>query len=499
MLMAAYSTLLGLGLALSSPWWLLRMATTSRYREGLPERLGRVPLRLRLATEGRRVVWLHAVSVGEVLAVAGLVHDLEAALNRPEAGLNRSETGLNRPQAGPYQPTARPATLQDAPWIVVVSTTTRTGQALARERFGADRVFYLPLDFRWAVQAFLRGLRPALLVLAESELWPRLLDECAWARIPVAVVNARVSDRSFRRAGRVRGVWRHVLGKVTLFLAQSPEDARRLHALGAPDAAVRLSGNLKYDPCTVRTGPVVNLLRGALAGRPVIVAGSTVEGEEDLLLQACEQVWRVVPSALLVLAPRHPERFAAVLGAARYVRVGKVSALRPENVAELLGLPEALGICLQVLVLDTLGDLAAVYGLATVAFVGGSLVARGGHNPLEPARLGVPVVMGPSFANFRHVVQTMEAAGGIRIVENGEKLASTLIELLTKPEAAHSVGERGQTVFAREGGATTRSIQMLMPLIYASDHAHVRTNDRPPGSRPSIGAPRPSLPEEVPA
>ena len=470
MLMAAYSTLLGLGLALSSPWWLLRMATTSRYREGLPERLGRVPLRLRLATEGRRVVWLHAVSVGEVLAVAGLVHDLEAALNRPAA---------------------EAANLYDRPWIVVVSTTTRTGQAVARERFGADRVFYLPLDFRWAVGAFLRGLRPALLVLAESELWPRLLDECTRAQIPVAVVNARVSDRSFRRAGRVRGLWRHILGKVTLFLAQSPEDARRLHALGAPDTAVRLSGNLKYDLRAVRTGPVVDLLRGALEGRPVIVAGSTVEGEEDLLLQACEQVWRVVPSALLVLAPRHPERFAAVRGAAGHVRAERVSALRPENIAAVLGSPEAPGICLQVLVLDTLGDLAAVYGLATVAFVGGSLVARGGHNPLEPARLGVPVVIGPSFVNFRHVVGTMEAAGGIRIVENGEELASTLIELLTKPEAAHSVGERGQTVFAREGGATARSIQMLMPLIYASDRAN--------SSRPSGGAPRPSLPEEVSA
>ncbi len=174
--MAAYSAALGLGLLVSSPWWLARMATTQRYREGLRERLGQVPRRLRAAVAGRRVVWVHAVSVGEVLAVSRLVHELETSLNE-----NSSEG------------------TQSSPWLVVLSTTTRTGQALARERFGAERVFYFPLDFAWAVRAYLRVLRPELLVLAESELWPRMLHECARAGVPVAVVNARVSDRSFRR------------------------------------------------------------------------------------------------------------------------------------------------------------------------------------------------------------------------------------------------------------------------------------------------------------
>ena len=180
--MGLYSFLLSAGFVVVAPWWLFRMLTTSRYREGLPERLGRVPSRVRLAVAGRRVVWVHAVSVGEVLAVTALVRALEAGLEAaPELRLE----GLGADAEG---------------WRVVISTTTRTGQTLARERFGRERVFWFPLDFAWAVRAWLRALQPRMVVLAESELWPRLLRECERGGVPVAVVNARMSDRSFRRA-----------------------------------------------------------------------------------------------------------------------------------------------------------------------------------------------------------------------------------------------------------------------------------------------------------
>ncbi len=435
--MAAYSALLGLGLVVSAPWWLVRMIRFPRYREGLRERLGRVPRALGEAVRDRRVIWVHAVSVGEVAAVAGLVTNLEAALN-------------GQTDSSPL-------------WQVVVSTTTRTGQALARERFGADRVFYFPLDFRWAVRAYLRALQPAAVLLAESELWPRLLHECNRKKVPVAVVNARVSDRSFRRARRFRSLWAPVLREVSRFLAQSGADAERLRSLGARPEAVATVGNLKYDTGTPPSSPLAEALRTLCVGHPVLVAGSTVEGEDDLVLSSFAEVRRSVPGALLLLAPRHPERFHAVTALAKDFGVLRASALS-KNVQVENSAPGA-----SVIVLDTVGDLASVYGLADVAFVGGSLVARGGHNPLEPAYFGVPVVIGPSFENFRDVVASMVAVDGLRIVNNEAELTSTLIDLLKNPERAGSLGKRGQTVFESESGATARSIQSLMPLLRISD------------------------------
>ncbi len=211
--MIVYSLLLTAALVVSAPWWLWRMATGARYREGLGERLGRVPSRLRTMVQGSRVVWVHAVSVGEVFAAQRLVGELGAALGEG--------------------------------WVVVVSTTTATGQKVAGERFGAERVFYFPLDFGFAVRRYLRVLRPGLMVLMESELWPRHLVECARAGVPVAVVNARVSDRSFPRYMRLRWIWRRLFEKVRVFLAQGEESAERLRALGAE--RVRVVGNLKYD------------------------------------------------------------------------------------------------------------------------------------------------------------------------------------------------------------------------------------------------------------
>ena len=447
-MMWLYSGLLAIALVASSPWWLTRMFRTERYREGLRERLGQVPARLREAVgpyaEQRRVLWVHAVSVGEVLAASRLVGELENALRR------RGER-----------------------WRVVVSTTTRTGQALARERFGADRVFYYPLDFAGPVRAWIKALNPGALILMESELWPRMLHECFLAGIPVIVANARVSDRSFERAMRLRRWWRPVLRKVDLWLAQSDEDARRLRAMGSNPESVRAIGNLKYDVRAPQESKVAALIKEAAAGRPIVVAGSTTEDQSGDRAR-CEEVaviqgwWegtgREPIKALLVIAPRHPERFVAIESLVLEFRYAMVSKwLTHEAVRNGNDKPR------EVVVLDTIGDLAAVYGVADVAFVGGSLAKRGGHNPLEPAQFGVPVVMGPSYENFRDIVLSMQKANAIRIVQNRDELHSVLAELLANPKAARAMGERGRSVFEKQQGATGRAVQAILATLQAGD------------------------------
>jgi 3-deoxy-D-manno-octulosonic-acid transferase len=430
-IMLLYSFALTVGLVVSAPWWLFRMATTSRYREGLWQRLGRVPAGLISAVSGKRVVWLHAVSVGEVLAASPLVGELEAALGEG--------------------------------WLVVVSTTTRTGQALARERFGAERVFYMPLDFAWAVRRYLRVLKPRALVLMESELWPRMLHECELMSVPVAVVNARVSDRSFARGTKLRVAWGRALRKVTLWLAQSEEDARRLVAMGACAERVRVGGNLKYDVRAPKVSRVAGLIREAAGGRPIVVAGSTVDdrpaSEDQIFMQGVMgPVWQSFPEALLVLAPRHPERFDEVAELAKEFG----STIRATDLLKREGMTALRE---KIVVLDTIGDLAAVYGIADAAFVGGSLVKHGGHNPLEPAQFGVPVVMGPSFENFRDIVSQMHAANGICIVKDEFEGHEALLNLLGMRVSDREIGERGRRVFEEQQGATKRAVEAIVAMV----------------------------------
>ncbi len=410
--MMVYSFLLTLAAVVSAPWWGWRMLRGGRYREGLGQRLGRVPAGLREAAAGRKVVWLHAVSVGEVLAAERLIGELREALPG---------------------------------WVVAVSTTTAAGQEVARRRLEGMPVFYMPLDFGFAMRAYLEALRPGLVVLVESELWPRMLVECERRGVPVAVVNARVSDRSFPRYMRLRVLWRPLMAKVGVFLAQGEETAERLRRIGVAAERVRVVGNLKYDGADVSSNAVVRALRERLpAGVKLIVCGSTLEGEEGMLLGAWDGV------GVLMIAPRHPQRFDEV---ARLVGVGGV------RVSEWMRAPREIGEG-EVLVLDTLGSLAGVYGLAAVAFVGGSLVGRGGHNPLEPARFGVPVVMGGSYENFREVVGGMLALGAIRIVEAGGQLAEAL-----NSEPDRAMGERGREFYESMAGATGRTVWALVELV----------------------------------
>ncbi len=414
-----YNVALISALVLGAPWWLWRIATTQKYREGLSERLGRVPAALRQGN--RPVLWLHAVSVGEILAVSRLVEQLTQSV--PDFRL-------------------------------LISTTTRTGQDLALQRFGAERVFYCPLDLPWAVRAYLQALQPAMLILAETEFWPNLLRGCFRRRIPVVVVNARISDRSWPRYRRLRALWRPLLSPLRLALAQSEADAERLRALGCAPDRVTVSGNLKFDVRAAQEAEATRLLRAAAGSLRFIVAGSTLEGEEAALLDAWPQLLAAYPNLVLVLAPRHPERFAAV--ATLLDRSGFQWSRRSEGIVSL-----APG---HIVLLDTIGELASVYSLAAVAFVGGSIIPAGGHNPLEPAQFAVPIVMGPHTANFRAITDDLVAHDAVRIA-TGESLAEALLALLSDDPTASTMGARARQVFEAQAGATARTRDAIAKIL----------------------------------
>jgi 3-deoxy-D-manno-octulosonic-acid transferase len=430
MILFFYNLALLAALVLSAPWWLFRMATTHKYREGLLHRLG---LALPRLSRDRPLIWVHAVSVGEVLAVSRLVKTLDAALPG---------------------------------YLIAVSTTTRTGQALARERFGAERVFYCPLDLPWAVRAVLNALQPRLLVLAETEFWPNLLSGCYRRGIPVAVVNARISDRSWPRYRLLRRLWRPFLSRLSRVLAQSQNDADRLTAIGCLPERVSVAGNLKFDVYAAEQAEATRQLNALAPHLRFVVAGSTLEGEEAALLEAWTHLLQADPQLALVLAVRHPERFSAV--AALLESSGLPWVRRSEwkgQSAETLK-PLNPG---QIVLLDTIGELASVYSLASVAFVGGSLVPAGGHNPLEPAQFGLPIVTGPHYFNFRAITEDLIAHQAVRIAAQNE-LAATLIELLQNHSAAKAMGARAKQVFASQAGATARCVEAIKELL-AGDSA----------------------------
>lgn len=430
MVLFFYNLALLAALVVSAPWWLWKMASTHKYRAGMGERLG-IGGRLKklIASEpSRPIIWLHAVSVGEVLAVSRLVSELDSAF----------------PQ-----------------FRLFVSTTTRTGQDLARQRLGADRVFYCPLDVPWAVRACLNSLKPRILILAETEFWPNILSGCFRRRIPVAVVNARVSDRSWPRYRRLQSLWRPILSRLARVLAQGVTDAERLRELGCLPDRVSIAGNLKFDVRAAVEADATRLLKKFAAGVRIVVAGSTLEGEEAALLQAWPQLLAADTQLALVLAPRHPERFAAV---AALLDQSGVSWIRRSDwqsqTVDALG-PVRPG---QIILLDTIGELASVYSLAAVAFVGGSIVPAGGHNPLEPAQFGVPIVMGPHYTNFRAITEDLLTRAALKIAQPGD-LAATLINLLKDRAAAEAMGMRARKVFEQQAGATARCVEAIRELL----------------------------------
>lgn len=419
----AYSLLLGAAFTLALPYYLWRDRASGRYRRTFWQRMGHLPRDLPAAA--RPSVWVHAVSVGEALTARPLLRALK-------------ERFPDRP--------------------LFLSTTTVTGAAVAqRDAAGADGLLFAPFDWPVPVRRVLRRLRPALLVLVETELWPNLIHEARRQGTRVAVVNGRLSPRSFARYRRVRRWLARVLGEVDVFLMQGDAHARRILELGAPPDRVRVAGNLKYDAIGEPRPPaeLAVLVPAGTEERPLWIAGSTVAGEEPLVLEALRHVRARHPNLRLVLVPRHPERFAAAADLS--VEAGFRTTLRSTLTA-----PWTEG---DVLVLDTLGELPRLYAQATVVFVGGSLVPAGGHNVLEAAVARKPVVVGPHMENFQEIADELDAGGGLLRADSARTLADQVAGLVEDAARAAEVGRRARAIVDRNRGALERTVEALAALV----------------------------------
>jgi 3-deoxy-D-manno-octulosonic-acid transferase len=433
-----YSLLSAAAAVLLSPYFLWKAITRGKYLHNLRQRLGAVPADVCASGEGP-VIWLHAVSVGEVLAALPLARKLKESF--PQHRL-------------------------------VISTTTSTGQAIARERLTmAGGFFYFPLDWAGPVRRVLRAVQPSLLLILETEIWPNVLRECRRAGVPVAFVNGRISQRSFARyqrvlaaSGSLSAFLADVLSNASLFLMQSKLDAGRLLRLGAPEPRVHVTGNLKFDVAPPADSEFTRWLEQQVAGQerwPVLVAGSVVAGEEQALLAAYDYVQRKWNRTLLILAPRKPERFDA---AARIIeedgwRVARRSALPPDA-----SLPEDA----DVLLLDSLGELGGLYRLADAAFVGGSLVPSGGHNILEPALFGKAPCFGPSMQNFSEMAELFLARQAGFQVESGPALGHMWTRLIGDAALRERAGCAAQSLVAENSGATDRVLAHVSALLASS-------------------------------
>jgi len=412
-----YRALLTVGLPLAAPWLLLADRRRGKKRPPWSQRLG-----WRLPELPQRAVWVQAVSVGEV------------AVARPVLGELR--------RRHPELP-------------VILSATTATGLAMASGAHLADVTLPFPVDLPGPVRRMMEAAQPRLVVLVETELWPELLAACGARGIPVALVNARISDRSLRGYRLLRALLRPLLAPITIALAQSEQDAERLATIGVAAERIRTTGNVKFDAAPPGARPrVLEEVQRVAAGRTVVVAGSTMPGEDGIVLDALLAL-PAERTPFLLLAPRHPERAAELL---QLAASKGLAAMRRTFIAD------ASPGC-AVIVLDTVGELAALYQLADVAFIGGSLVATGGHNPIEPARFGVPVLTGPHVRNFAAVYRYFIAAGAARVVHSGEALAAALAAWLDDREAARRAGEAGLALLAKHAGATTRTVDALEPLL----------------------------------
>ena len=405
-----------------------------KWRRGLRQRLGI----LSLPPSDRKALWLHAVSVGEVHAATPLARGLKERF--PDLRL-------------------------------VVSTTTETGQEAARRRIPeADSLIYFPLDFPFAVAKAVRAVDPRLVILMETEIWPNFLGHLRRCQIPLIIANGRISPRSFRGYSRLHLFMRRVLAGVSLFSVQTETDAERLRRLGAPRDRVRVTGNLKFDEAlhsaslsSPRGAEGIRKSMGLPGKGPLWVAGSIHPGEEEVILDAFATLRDHHPDLDLVLAPRRLDRVPEIEAKLR-------SRGLPYRLRRASGPAGA-----TVLVLDTLGELASLYGAATVAFVGGSLVPWGGQNPLEAAARGVPVLFGPHMENFQEAATLLKAPGeggppaALKVAgplaDSGRRLAEVVGRVLEAPGLARAMGEQGARVVAAHAGALERNLDLIAGLL----------------------------------
>ncbi|MGB5306837.1 MAG: lipid IV(A) 3-deoxy-D-manno-octulosonic acid transferase [Gammaproteobacteria bacterium] len=413
-------TLYTICLYLLAPFVVMRLAwrglRAPDYWRRWPERFGNIEPPL-----GERVIWVHAVSVGEVLAAEPFIRAL-----------------LEK-----YQE-----------YSLLVTTVTPTGSAQVMALFGSEVAHvYAPYDLPDAVARFLGRVQPRLAIVMETELWPNLFNACQRLKIPLLLVNARLSAKSVRGYRRVRSLIAQTLAAVTEIAAQGKDDARRFALLGAPGDRITVTGNMKFEqripPGLFERAQV--LRRDWGVGRPVWIAASTHEGEDELILDVFRQIRKKIDDCLLVLVPRHPERFSAVAELCRHR--GYHTVLRSANVP--------CSADTGVFVGDTMGELPLFYAAADVAFVGGSLVHTGGHNMLEPAALGIPVVTGPNVFNFSDISELLVESGACRKVESTAELEDTVTRWLLDANERHSVGERGRATIEKNRGALDKVLAII--------------------------------------
>jgi 3-deoxy-D-manno-octulosonic-acid transferase len=428
-----YSVCFTLGFILALPYFLVQAVSHRKYLTNLVQRLGFLPASEYEQAHGG--MWIHAVSVGEVLAILPLIR----------------------------------AVSQKWPDLALfVSTTTVTGQELAGQKLvGIAKTFYFPLDWNFAVRRSLHRIQPRVVLIAETEIWPNFLRECKRRGVPVLLINGRISDLSARRYRGIRWFMKRILSYFKYCCMQSQTDLDRIRSLGAAPETSEVCGNLKYDvrlPEGVeeKTKEYRRLLRLTSASF-FVVAGSTMKGEEFPVLSAFKKLREGNSQAILLLAPRHPERFGEV----EQLLVQRSFCFRKRSALTLDGLPDSDG-SVEVILLDSMGELATLYALADVVFIGGSLVQTGGHNPLEPALYRKPVLFGPCMTNFREVAADFMREGAAVQVQDHDALAEKFVELCQHPELRKDIGERGFQIIARNRGATDRivkRIEKVLPVV----------------------------------
>ncbi len=436
---AAYSVLIVAFFVLVSPYLLYQAVRYRKYIRSLPQRLGYLPLSFNL--DGDECIWIHAVSVGEVLTTRALLPELRQRYPRLR---------------------------------IFVSTTTMTGQQVARTSLPyVDEVFYLPFDLAFIVRRTLRLVKPRLFVVMETELWPNLLRVCQEAGVRTVLVNGRISSRSYPRYRLAKPFFRRVLHNVDRFCMQSEESARRIIDIGAPPDRVTVTGSLKFDSLELNLASepadpakvqpmhdrgrhrVLRYFRIA-AERPVVIAASTLRGEEEAVLEAFSRVRATMPSTLLIIAPRKPERFDEVERLARRGgwNVARRSELRVDDEPRQ-----------DVVILDTIGELAQLFQVATAVFVGGSLVDAGGHNILEPAVFGKPIVFGPYMQNFAEIAHTFLDSRAAIQIRHTRELEPVLVELLRDPVQRAGLGAAARALVEANRGARLKTLAAIAQLL----------------------------------
>jgi 3-deoxy-D-manno-octulosonic-acid transferase len=416
-----------------SPYFLYQAIRYKKYIGSLRQRLGFLPITFNIDAEDS--IWIHAVSVGEALTARALAADLKARYPRLR---------------------------------LFLSTTTIAGQQVARRSLShVDAVFYFPFDWTFIVRRTLRLVRPRVFVMMETEIWPNLLRECRRTGVRTVLINGRISSRSYPRYRLVRRFFSRVLADVDRFCMQSEESARRLVELGADPAAITVTGSLKFDslelpPAAAHGRPRERVLRffRLSPNRTILVSGSTLRGEEAAVLRAFARIKTTQTSALLIIAPRHPERFVEVERLAR--DAGFVTAMRSE-------LPIDAEPRADVVVLDTLGELAQLYQLATAVFVGGSLVDQGGHNILEPAIFGKPIVFGSHMQNFKEIADAFLSNDAALEVRSDQELEEALLTLVTDPVRRARLGAAARALVEANRGAKIKTLDVIGELLPPGD------------------------------